>query len=205
MTTFTFPLSFPATVPNPTAVSIRRMSAVVLDINDFTFDQLVYEWPGQMWGASFSYAPMDRSTAEDLLAVFLKCNGSKGSFLLGDPGSATPRGIGTGTPLVKGAGQTGNDLITDGWTISQTGILKVGDWIQLENHLYKVLIDANSDGSGNATFTIWPNLRSAPADNAALTVISAKGKFRLTTSEGELTLNNAILYGLNLEAIEALP
>lgn len=36
-------------------------------------------------------------------------------------------GVATGTPLVNAAGQTGDTLVTKGWTNSTTGILKKGD------------------------------------------------------------------------------
>jgi hypothetical protein len=37
------------------------------------------------------------------------------------------KGVATGTPLTNGTNQTGNSLVTDGWTNSTTGILKLGD------------------------------------------------------------------------------
>jgi hypothetical protein len=120
-------------------------------------------------------------------------------------------GVNTGTPLVKGASQNvtylaskdtiSQSLITDGWTASQTGILKAGDVFtiadvysvnrdtyvstgQLQD--FVVLADANSDASGNATFTIRPpiisdstspyqTVDSAPANDAALTVKTGTG------------------------------
>lgn len=113
-------------------------------------------------------------------------------------------GIRSGTPLINGAAQVGTatpqansmSMITDGWTASQTGILKAGDVFTIagvnainagtrQNYSYlkqfTVLADANSDGSGNATFTIAPNIvvsgpyqnvSAAPADNAAITVVT---------------------------------
>ncbi len=69
---------------------------------------------------------------------------------MGDPVNTSPRGAATGTPLVKGASQTGNTLTTDGWTTGVTGILKAGDWIQLgtgsTSTLHKLQQAADSDG-----------------------------------------------------------
>ena len=134
--------------------------------------------------------------------------GCRGLFLLGDPLGTTARGIATGTPLVKGASQTGNSLITDGWTASQTGILKAGDYFQLgsstSSKLYKVLNDANSDGSGDATFDIWPNINTAVSDDTALTVASAKGLFRLAANEMRWDLQQAQKYGIAFSAIEVI-
>jgi len=137
-------------------------------------------------------------------AWFLSLNGMEGTFWLTPSLDATARGVATGTPLVNGASQTGQSLVTDGWTISQTGILKAGDWFQLGNYLYNVMQDADSDGTGNATFDIWPDLRSAPADNDALTVSSPKGLFRLIDIPPVPYTVNQLGEGIQFQAIEAI-
>jgi hypothetical protein len=174
----------------------------------FTAVQQVYRYSGQFWEADITLPPMKRADAEYWISFLLKLNGPYGTFLMGDPNGATARGAATGTPLVNGAGQTGNELVTDGWTTSTTGILKAGDYIQLGSaataRLYKVLDDVNSDGSGNATLTLWPDLRSAPADNAAITVSNTKTTFRLNSAQTSWDINEATIYGLTFGAREAL-
>jgi hypothetical protein len=174
----------------------------------FTAVQQVYRYSGQFWEADITLPPMKRADAEYWISFLLKLNGPFGTFLMGDPNGVTPRGAATGTPLVNGAGQTGNELVTDGWTTSTTGILKAGDYIQLgtgaTSRLYKVLDDVNSDGSGNATLTLWPDLRSAPADNAAITVSNTKTTFRLNSAQTSWDINEATIYGLTFGAREAL-
>lgn len=115
-------------------------------------------------------------------------------------------GVATGTPLIMGASQnvtydTSKDtwtqsLITDGWTISTTGILKAGDVFTIAGvfavnpktqatlsylQQFVVTTDADSSGAGVSTLTIAPPIISAagphktvsaaPADNAAITVL----------------------------------
>jgi hypothetical protein len=80
-----------------------------------------------------------------------------------------------GTPLVNGANQNGEYLITDGWTAGVTGLLKAGDIIKFttikeinptsreivpSGRVARFIVqeDVNSDGSGNATIKIWPPL-----------------------------------------------
>ena len=71
-----------------------------------------------------------------------------------------------GTAEVNGASQTGKSLVTDGWgPLSQT-VLEAGDLFQVETALYMVMEDVVTDGSGNATITIEPAIRTSPADNA---------------------------------------
>lgn len=204
------PISYPISLPtSPTArsITIRKRSVVGLDASPFTLQAQSYTWSGQLWLADVQLPPMVRASAEPWVAALASLNGREGSFLLGDTANLTPRGVGTGTPLVNGASQTGYDLVTAGWTISQTGILKAGDWLQLGTgstaRLYKVIVDANSDGLGNATLTLWPKLRSSPADNAALTVSSPKGRFMLA-QEVEWDIDEMKVYGLNFQAVEDL-
>jgi len=118
-------------------------------------------------------------------------------------------GVNTGTPLVKGAAQVTTyalskdtqtqSLITDGWTVSQTGILKAGDVLTIAG-VYSVnartrvstgnllqltvMEDADSDGSGDSTLTVSPPMIASgpyqtcdagPADGAALTVLTGTG------------------------------
>ena len=204
-------ITYPLAIPTNKGLAKVRLTAnnvVGVSQSPFTARQQVYKYTGQFWEADISLPPMKRSDAEYWISFLLKLNGSYGTFLLGDPNGATARGVATGTPLVKGANQTGTDLITDGWTPNTTGILKAGDYIQLgtgsTSLLHKVLDDVNSDGSGNATLTLWPDLRSAPSDNAAIVVSSTKGVFRLTSGEQSWDINEATFYGITFGAREAL-
>lgn len=109
-----------------------------------------------------------------------------------------------GTPLVNGGSQAvtyvntkdvyTQSLITDGWSNSVTGVVKAGDVINIAGVFainpvtkastgrlqdFVITADANSDGSGNATLTISPQIivsgafqtvSAQPADNAAITI-----------------------------------
>jgi hypothetical protein len=204
-------VTYPLALPTTTGIAKIRISAnnvVGISQSPFTAKQQVYKYTGQFWEAEISLPPMKRVDAEYWISFLLKLNGSYGTFLLGDPNGATARGVATGTPLVKGASQTGNELITDGWTTSTTGILKAGDYIQLgiglDSKLHKVLDDVNSNSSGEATLTLWPDLRSAPADNLAITVSGAKGLFRLATNLSDWDVNEASIYGMTFPAREVV-
>ena len=204
-------ISYPLALPVTTGIAKIRIAAnntVGVSVSPFTAKQQVYKYTGQFWEAEISLPPMKRSDAEYWISFLLKLNGSYGTFLLGDPNGATARGVATGTPLVKGASQTGSELITDGWTPDTTGILKAGDYIQLgtgdSSRLHKILDDVDSNSSGEATLTLWPDLRSAPADNAAIVVSGAKGVFRLSTNQQDWNVNEASVYGMTFPAREAL-
>lgn len=203
-------ITYPLSLPNANIAKVRMVANDIVGVSQspFTAAQQVYRYTGQFWEADITLPPMKRADAEYWISFLMKLNGPYGTFLLGDPNGQTARGVATGTPLVNGASQTGNELVTDGWTTSTTGILKAGDYIQLGSdataRLYKVLDDVNSDGSGNATLTVWPDLRTAPADNAAITVANPKGLFRLNSAQTSWDINEASIYGMTFGAREAL-
>jgi len=127
---------------------------------------------------------------------------------MGDPLCATPQGNIGGTPRVNGGSQTGETLNIDGCTADVTDWLKAGDYIQLgaagTANLHKVLEDVNTNGSGEATLSLWPHIRTAPADNATVTVTNAVGRFRLASNETAWSINEASIYGISFSAMEAI-
>lgn len=201
-----YPVSFPAV--GIRSMTIRARSVVGLNASPFTGQQQVYRHQGQWWEAEVTLPPMKRADAEKVVAFLMKLNGRFGTFLLGDPANTSPRGVGTGTPLVNGGSQTGDTLITDGWTPDTTGILLAGDWIQMgsgsNSRMYKVLDDVNSDAGGNATLTLWPNLRTPATDGDAIIVTNTQTTWRLSANEAEYNIDEASIYGITFACMESL-
>lgn len=184
--TITFPMTFPTTRGFTQWTWVNK-DAVASSQSEFSQVSRVYDWMGSALIIAVTVLLIRDTEDRDFSAFItaLKCSDSGpsyGTFTLGPPSGlgSTPRGIGTGTPLINGANQTGASIITDGWTNSQTGILKAWDWMQIDSRLYAVLADANSGAStGPATFDIWPALRKSPANNAAITVTNPTGTWRM--------------------------
>lgn len=205
--TITFPLSLP-TITDFRRTTFTARSVVAKSESAFTLETQIQAHQGQRWEAGITLrAGMKRAAAEAWIAFLLSLNGREGTFLLFDPAGPTPRGSTPGAPAVNGAGQTGRELITDGWTASQTGVLLVGDYIQLGSgettRLYKVLKDVDSDGAGDATIDIWPRLRESPSDSESLVFTRAKGTFRLAGNVSTWDVSVAQFYGLGFAAEEA--
>lgn len=120
------------------------------------------------WGIQITYGAMTRAKFAPLWAFLVGRAGQASTFTFSLP-AFTPLGVATGTPLIKGGGQTGDSILTDGWSTNITA-LKAGDWFQVANDpkVYMVTSDAVSDGSGNATVSIFPALRRSPADNSVI-------------------------------------
>lgn len=202
-------ISYPRTLPTHTGfaqIELRAINAVAYSRSPFTFSGQAFAYAGQMWTADVTLPPMKRANAEQWVAWLISLRGQLGTFLLGDPNGATARGAATGTPLVNGGSQTGGSLVIDGAATSVTGWLRAGDYIQLgsgvTSTLHKVLQDVNSSAGGAVTLDIWPHIRTAPADNAAVTVSNAKGLFRLSSNEQTWSVNETAIYGITFGAME---
>ena len=200
-----YPINMPALpIAQPRKVTIRTISAVGVHVSPFTFQRQAVVRQGQLLELIVGLAPMKRDHAEEWISSLLKLNGSEGTFNFGDPANKTPRGLAQGTPKVNGASQTGNTLATDGWMPKKENILRAGDWFQVGTNIYKVINDAASDGSGQATLDIWPKLRSSPSDDATIVLNSPKGIFRLAGNQSSWDIDEAKFYGINFAAVEAI-
>jgi hypothetical protein len=202
-----YPLSTPTNI-GIAQIELRAINAVAYGRSPFTFVGQAFAYSGQMWTADVSLPNMKRQDAEYWVTFLLSLRGQYGTFLLGDPLGATPRGVATGTPIVNGAGQTGGELDITGATTSTTGWLLAGDYIQLgsagTSTLHKVLADANSDGSGNVTVDIWPHIRTAPTNSSTVVLTNTKGLFRLASNEQAWSINEISSYGITFGAQESL-
>lgn len=200
--TITYPLTLPNT--NFKRITMRANTVVAESRSPFTYQSQAYEHNGAIWIAEVTFPIMSRADAEAWTCFLLKLNGPYGTFLLGDPSAKTPRGVVSGTPEVNGSGQVGKVLLTKGWAPSVTNILRAGDYIQIENHLYKNLNDVNSDGSGNATLDIWPRLRANYSDGEAIITSNCVGTFKLLQSDFPIySADEAKNYEVFFTAVEA--
>jgi hypothetical protein len=209
------PISFPITLPfsskSACNIDFKPMVGAAAERSPFSGVENVQDTGLRLLQATIDLPPMKREAAAAAwVAALNSLEGPVGTFYLGDTAWKTPRGVGTGTPLINGANQTGEDLVTDGWTPSKTGILLAGDWIQIgtggNSRLFMVVADANSDAGGNATLTIRPRLqyRTAFADNTPITVNNPVGVFRLMAPPGWTIDRTRLVKGLAFQAMEAL-
>jgi hypothetical protein len=192
----TYPLSQPTTI-GIASIDIRAANAAAITQSPFTYKQQVIAHQGQVWSASVSIPSVRKDLAAEWKAMLMALKGPVGTFLLGDPDYAEPRGTVSGTPTLTGS--EGDDTVA----ITMTGSLLAGDYIQLgsgsTSKLHTVLVDQSGDGN----LEIWPKLR---ADYSSATVIytNPKGLFRLANNITSWSIDNASFYGINFEAVEAL-
>ena len=182
----TFPLASPESY-GIAEVTLRAVSNDAYGRNPFTLDLIKQIFDGRMWAGTVTITPQDEPNGRALsawLTALRRAGTNAGTFLLGDPSADKPLGSAKdtpGTPVVNGAGQTGEALNVSGLPLSATGYLLAGDYVQLGTgataRLKKVLDDVDSDGAGLATMNLWPPVRTAPANGAAVVVSGAQGLF----------------------------
>lgn len=202
----TYPLSMPS-APMIYNVRFRPIAVNAVNRSPYTLQQQVQAHDGQAWRADVALRPRSRAEAEYWITWRLKLNGREGTFYLTHTAGATPRGTAAGSPVVDGGSQTGQELAVKGFTPNAT--LLAGDWVQLGSgaatRLYKNLDDVTADGSGDATLTLWPALRSSPGDEDPLTLSNAAGLFRMASDEMPWEIDKFQLFdGFDFSADEAL-
>ena len=190
-----YPLALPTSI-GIAEITLSANNAVATSQSPFTFQQQIIQHPGQRWTASVTIPPVRRDLAEPWIAFLLSLNGPVGTFLLGDPNAKAPQGTATSATISGAAGSASP-------TITMTGTLLAGDYIQIGSGatatLHKVLVDR----SGTGTLEIWPALRSI-ASSATVTLTNTVGRFRLSGTQQSFGINNASVYGISFDCVEAL-
>ena len=190
-----YPLSTPTTI-GIESIELRAVNAVAVSQSPFTYKQQVISHGGQKWEASVTIPSVHRDKAAEWKAMLVALKGQTGTFLLGDPDYASPQGTVSSCTLT---GSVGDETVT----VSMTGSLKAGDYIQLGSSSTAKLHQILQDQSGSGSLEIWPALRD-DYTSATVTFNSPKGVFRLSDNVTSWSINNASTYGISFEAVEAL-
>jgi hypothetical protein len=178
------------------SVEFRTVNANATSQSPFTFKQQIISHGGEKFEATINLVSMKREDSSAWKAALVSLKGSLGTFLLGDPSCSTSRGTVSSCTLTGSAGD-------ESGTVVMTGTLKAGDYIQLGSgssaKLHQVLVDQDGDG----TLELWPALRSDYTD-ATVVFNNPKGVFRLSNNVTSWSIDNASIYGISFEAVEAV-
>lgn len=195
-------LAFPTLTRHPMQWQWRKLSNTQTFESPLTRGVQTLALPGARWACTAGWDNLQAADAALLRAWLAKLQGTAGRFYLGNLGHRVPRGTALGTPLVKGASQTGTSLATDGWTAGAT--LLAGDFIGYGagTELRMVVADATADGSGNMTITLDENIRVSPSDNSAIVTAAPTCVMRLAGDEQAWTYHPGGFASFNLDAVE---
>lgn len=123
------------------------------------------------WEGVFTTTELSSAQIAEFSAWLVSLKGREKNFYAFDPDRKLPLGSAvsaSSTARIKGVGQIGSSILSDGWLPSQTGILMPGDYIQIGSGFHMVLEQVDSDALGGATLNFEPVLRVSPADNSAI-------------------------------------
>jgi hypothetical protein len=141
---------------------------------------------GREWTETYPVLNTSLATVRALLTALSQSVREGTVWQVQHPYLQTRTGAGGGTPLVKGASQTGSSLLVDGASNTVTGWLKAGDLMAVAGCavVFDVTADCNSDGSGNVTVPINPPIFAgqSPADNAPVTILGSSIYFNAVIS-----------------------
>ena len=189
-----YPIDLPAN--GITSIEWRALNAVATSQSPFTYKQQVIAHGGQRWEATVNIAPLNKASAATWKAALISLKGSSGTMLLGNPVYDVPQGTVSACTL---SGDAGAETVT----VTMTGSLKAGDYIQLGSgssaKLHQVLVDQ----SGNGSLEIWPALRTTYS-NQSVIFNAPKGLFRLSQNMTSWSIDNASIYGISFDVVEVL-
>jgi hypothetical protein len=204
---FTFPIDIPSSLQFQ-QFNMGLNNVVAVGRSEFSGAQQVQVHDGEWWEFDASLSLINRDDSEKFQAFVTKLGGQEGTFLTAIPGAQEPRGPASGTPVVDGGSQTGFTLDVRGFNANVTGIMLAGDYFQLgtgaDTHLHKLVEDADSDNSGNATLKFRPALRVSPADGDSVITDSPQGLFRLKSNRVPAQLSEGPQVSMSFGAIEAI-
>jgi hypothetical protein len=205
-----FTPSYPLTLPTATGIKTQNWGlkrVVAMTQSPFTLQQQVYQHSGEQWKTTMSLPPMLKDNASIWLAFFMQLRGMRGTFKLGDQDRKTIQGTATGTVLVNGASQTGNQVALDGFTASRANVFKAGDYIQINSYVYMVTENVTANGSGEANVKIEPALRTGVEpinNNTTVIYLNTTTIMRLDSNEFNWDTDHVSKYGISFSCSEAL-
>lgn len=177
-----WPLIQMPSTPGPRQIEWTRCNIMGAVTNPFTGAQQIQNWQAGYFKAVVSMPPLAVAVAGAWEAFLDQAQGGNAVFYVGDNLRATPQGSAGGSALTAGSNQGPYTLTTKGWDPNQATLLMPGDWVQVGWRMYRCLDMASSDGAGNASFAIWPQVREVPAAGTAVVTTNAQGLFRMDTS-----------------------
>lgn len=198
MTTLAFPtLSMP-----PARIDWRLIASTQVHEAPGTGAMQTQELPGALWACTITFESLGVADARILQALLASLRGRAGRIAVPNFAQPAPRGVGGGTPLVKGAAQTGVSIIVDGAPLSTSSWLRIGDFVGIAGGLFMVTADVNTNGAGEATLPVAPPVLVAPADNAPVTLALPTVVMRLVDDQQGWTYTGAPLIDFTLDLIE---
>jgi hypothetical protein len=156
----------------PTEIIFGLLSVTQVSVSPLNGATQTLELPGARWRATYTWNGLQGPDLAALQVFRVQCRGMSQRFNLPIYERQKPLGVGGGTPVVDGVGQTGVNLAIRGAPNSTTAWLRKGDYVSFASvaSLHILTADANTDGTGRATLALEPPLRLATVDGDAVEI-----------------------------------
>lgn len=195
MTTITLP-----STPKPQSMSWTLKQPAQNNISTWTGARQVLPSGRGWWECQITYPPIVGTTSFNAWRAFIALmRGAANDVQI--PVDPTAQSAIANTMSVNGAGQTGRSINVDGLPNSTT-VLVAGQFVTIGNQLLQLTANVTTNGTGQATISFEPSIRSAPADNA---VVEFKNPYALMylTEEPTYSVEPGYVYSLSLNLREA--
>ena len=147
---------------------------------------------GQRFSFTVSYPLLTRADFAPIMAFMVKQRSRKENFTITLPTSLDSQGNETGTLLVNGAHSSADTTIAiDGFAADGTQRLRAGDFIKFAHSKVYMVVEDVTSSSNAATVTIEPPLRTALANNSAVTYDAVPFTVHLTSDVQEFGINES--------------
>jgi len=162
---------------------------------------------GQYFSFGVSMPPLQQEDSQAIFAFLQKQKGSFENFTITHP--LDNLGVGKAETDIQVVGThalSDATIVIDGFANSTNGVLKAGDLIKFANHtkVYMVQADVNSNGSGQTTVSISPNLVATLADNEAVTVNKPSFTVYLESNEVIYSTDISGLFSISFDVREVI-
>lgn len=168
-------ITWPSALVDPVMVEIGIMANTQVHVSELSGELQTVELPGARWTMNLSMAPLKRSGEAALLEAFIaKLRGQAVRATMPVFGRRTPLGAWAGAAAVNNevgsptVPQTGSSIEVNGLTSGTT--IKAGDYFNFGSggELHMVTEDTTADGSGRATISFQPPIRTSPPHGTLL-------------------------------------
>ncbi|EHM01161.1 hypothetical protein HMPREF9946_02236 [Acetobacteraceae bacterium AT-5844] len=200
--------AWPSWLRGPGSLSWRLTANTQIHTSPLDGSTQTLRLPGSRWVVTLSWQTMRQDDWRGLSSFIAYLGGRAGRFTM-SPQHAKRRGAGGGSPVIDGAGQSGDVLATRGWP-PNTAVLWPGDYISYPDAagrpmLHQVVTGGQSDGAGRAWLVIAPPIRRPGADGEPIEIDAPIGLFRLASDEdGDLAVRAPLTGSLSVNLEEAL-
>lgn len=186
----------------PSTMNWQLMSNSQTFTSVFTGSAQTVRFPGSRWKCVLSFSNLTDEKSRLLEVILAQLDGESGRVKISN--WLRPGLIGKGSPIISEANQTGTMLQTKGW-ISNSIILRKGDYITVSNELKIITENVISDNDGNANIPISPMLRNSPSINEKIETVKPFGIFKLTSNDqGSFQYRPGVFSSISITLEEAL-